>query len=125
MPMITSTPTSQAIEIDERPWGRFTVLLDLPHTKVKRIEVRPGHRLSLQKHFKREEHWIMTKGSAQVHLNSEILEVSAGDTVFIPKEAVHRIHNASSDWVEFIEVQLGDYFGEDDIVRLEDDYQRT
>ena len=119
------TQSNPALEVDERPWGRYTVLLDCPHTKVKRIEVNPGHRLSLQKHTHRQEHWVIVKGQGEVHLNGNIIPVTAGDTVQIDQGSVHRIANLSNEPMEFIEVQLGDYFGEDDIVRLEDDYNRT
>ncbi len=110
---------------EQRPWGSFTVLMDLPQYKAKRIQVMPGQRLSLQMHHKREEHWIITVGTAEMTLGEETRTVRRGDYIFIPKETRHRIANTSDSSVEFIEVQLGEYFGEDDIVRFQDDYHRA
>lgn len=110
---------------EERPWGSFTVLVDLPTYKVKRIQVMPGQRLSLQLHHQREEHWVMTQGDAEVTLGEETRRYRKGDYIHIPKETKHRIANRGTEPVEFVEVQLGEYFGEDDIVRFQDDYQRT
>lgn len=112
-------------EMDERPWGRYVVLDDGETFKVKRIEVLPGKRLSYQVHARRSEHWFIVEGSAVITLRGERLEVSAGDAVDIPLGAEHRIENASDAPVVFVEVQHGDYFGEDDIVRLDDDYGRV
>lgn len=112
-------------ETDERPWGRYTVLEDAPTFKVKRIEVLPGARLSYQRHARRAEHWFIVEGTAVVTLMGERIEVAAGDAVDIPRGADHRIENASDALVVFVEVQHGDYFGEDDIVRLDDDYGRA
>jgi len=112
-------------ETDERPWGSYTVLDDQPTFKVKRIEVRPGKRLSYQRHARRSEHWFIVHGTAVVTLDGLRREVSAGDAVDVPVGTDHRIENASDAPVVFVEVQHGDYFGEDDIVRLEDDYGRT
>lgn len=114
-----------ALYTEERPWGRFTVLMDLPAYKVKRIVVNPGHRLSLQMHYKREEHWIITQGRPEITLGEETRTWHTGDHVHIPKQTKHRIANTGTEPVEFVEVQLGEYFGEDDIVRFQDDYQRT
>lgn len=111
---------------DNRPWGSFTVLDDQPSFKVKRIEVLPGKRLSYQQHSKRSEHWFVVAGTAKVTLNGEELLVSAGSAVDIPVETAHRVENPSPDeMLVFIETQTGTYFGEDDIVRLEDDFGRT
>jgi len=112
-------------ETDQRPWGTYTVLDDQPTFKVKRIEVLPGKRLSYQRHARRSEHWFIVHGTAVVTLDGERREVSAGGAVDIPVGTDHRIENASDAPVTFVEVQHGDYFGEDDIVRLEDDYGRT
>lgn len=98
--------------------------MDLPVYKVKQIQVMPGHRLSLQLHHKREEHWIITQGDPDITLGEETKTYHTGDYVFIPKETKHRIANTGERPVEFIEIQLGDYFGEDDIVRFQDDYNR-
>ncbi len=112
-------------ETDQRPWGSYTVLDDGATFKVKRIEVLPGKRLSYQRHARRSEHWFIVHGTAIVTLDGERREVSSGDAVDIPVGTDHRIENASHAPVHFVEVQHGSYFGEDDIVRLEDDYGRT
>ncbi len=106
------------------PWGRWEVLLDEPKYKVKRITVDPGHRLSLQKHFKRQEHWFVVQGMGKVTLDDSEIEVPTGKAIDIPKGAAHRMSNRGSEPVTFIEVQQGEYFGEDDIIRIEDDYGR-
>lgn len=111
---------------DKRPWGSFTVLDDQPTFKVKRIEVLPGKRLSYQQHSKRSEHWFVVSGTAKVTLNGTDLIVGSGTAVDIPVETAHRVENPSSEeLLVFIETQTGTYFGEDDIVRLEDDFGRT
>lgn len=113
------------MEFDHRPWGSYYVLEDAPSHKVKRIEVKPGGRLSYQYHYKRSEVWTMVKGEAIVTLDGKNIALKAGDVIEIPKEAKHRIENPGKEILVFIEVQLGTYFGEDDIVRIEDDYQRS
>ena len=112
-------------ETDQRPWGSYTVLDDEPTFKVKRIEVLPGKRLSYQRHARRSEHWFIVHGTAVVTLDGERRQVTSGDVVDVPVGTNHRIENAGDDQVVFVEVQHGEYFGEDDIVRLEDDYGRT
>ncbi len=113
-------------EDSERPWGNFTVLDDdAPDHKVKRIVVHPGKRLSYQRHFKRAEHWFIVSGTAKVTLEGTVTELHAGESIDIPLEGAHRIANEGDDDVVLIEVQHGTYFGEDDIVRLEDDYGRV
>lgn len=107
------------------PWGRWEVLLDEPEYKVKRITVLPGARLSYQKHSRREEHWTMVEGSGVVTLDGRDIRIDAGQSIDIPYKAAHRITNPTKSILIFIEVQRGSYFGEDDIVRLEDDYGRT
>lgn len=109
---------------EHRPWGSFTVLIDSPQYKVKQLQVLPGHRLSLQLHHQREEHWIITQGEAAVTLGDNTQTYKKGSYITIPKETKHRIANLGQAPVELIEVQLGEYFGEDDIVRFEDDYNR-
>ncbi len=109
---------------DHRPWGNFTILADEPDHKVKRITVNPGARLSLQRHQKRQEHWLVVSGTATVTLNEDMLELGPGQAVDIPRHAIHRVENKGNEPLVFIEIQLGDYFGEDDIERLEDDYGR-
>lgn len=109
---------------EERPWGKFEILRDEGHFKSKVIQVQAGQQLSLQSHTKREEHWIMTKGSGEVVLNDKVVPVKAGTYIHIPLGAKHRMRNTGTVTLEFIEVQLGQYFGEDDIVRYQDDYRR-
>jgi mannose-6-phosphate isomerase len=113
------------LEHDERPWGSYTVLEDAPGHKVKRIEVLPGKRLSYQKHERRAEHWFVVRGDALVTLDGAELPVPALSAIDIPRGAAHRIANAGAEPLVFIEVQHGDYFGEDDIIRLEDDFGRA
>ena len=119
------TSTNANLEHDERPWGNYTVLVDADDHKVKTITVLPGKRLSYQQHARREEHWVMVAGTGRVTLDGNIVDVPAGQAIDIPKGAAHRIENPGDEPLVFIEVQLGDYFGEDDIVRLEDDFGRA
>ena len=112
-------------ETDHRPWGYFTVLADEPDHKVKRIVVYPGKRLSLQKHQKREEHWFVVSGQGIVTLDGERLNKKCGESINIPCGSSHRIENPGTVELSFIEVQTGEYFGEDDIERMEDDYGRS
>ena len=114
-----------SIEIEERPWGRFYVLHNEPNYKLKRIEVDPGERLSYQYHLKRSEAWTIVEGVGTITLNDETKDYSKGQTILIPQGIKHRIENKGQEKVVFIEVQTGTYFGEDDIVRIEDDYNRT
>src|SRR3989338_634389 len=109
---------------EERPWGGFLVLLDTPTHKVKQIVVWPGHRLSYQYHAKRTEHWVIIQGEGFVILNDKEQVVVPGDTIKVDFETKHRIGNRGKEDLIFIEVQRGTYFGEDDIVLLEDDYKR-
>jgi len=109
---------------DRRPWGSYTVLEEGPNYKVKRIEVLPGKRLSYQKHSKRSEHWFLIQGTGRITLNDEDLTLGAGRSIDVPVGAAHRIENIGDDVLAFIEVQIGPYLGEDDIVRLQDDLGR-
>jgi mannose-6-phosphate isomerase len=118
------TSDSQSPRFDSRPWGSFTVLDESPLYKVKRIEVLPGKRLSYQKHAKRSEHWMAVSGQARVTLDGSETILSEGQTVDIPAGVAHRIENVGSNTLIFIEIQRGSYFGEDDIVRLQDDFGR-
>ena len=111
-------------ENNHRPWGYFTILADEVDHKVKRIVVYPGQRLSLQKHQQRAEHWFVLSGEGMVTLDGEQLNKKDGDSVEIPSGSVHRIENLGTANLSFIEVQTGDYFGEDDIERMDDDYGR-
>jgi mannose-6-phosphate isomerase-like protein (cupin superfamily) len=110
---------------DHRPWGYYTVLSDEPDHKVKRIVVYPGKRLSLQQHRRRSEHWYMVSGEGLVTLDGKMIRLNKGDSIVIPAGAAHRMENPTSDNIAFIEVQTGDYFGEDDIIRIDDDFGRT
>ena len=112
-------------ERDERPWGSYEVLEDAPTHKVKRIEVNAGHRLSYQRHERRAEHWFVVAGNARVTLDGNEVELGPGMAIDIPTHAAHRIANVGDDRLVFIEIQVGDYFGEDDIERLEDDFGRA
>src|SRR5260370_21397431 len=111
-------------EGEERRWGRYEGLEEQPGVKVKVLGVKPGARLSLQRHARREEQWVVVKGVADVVRGAEELQLRQGEPVHIPLETNHRLGNSGVGPLEIIEVQLGDYLGEDDIVRLEDDYQR-
>ena len=112
-------------ERDDRPWGSYEVLEDAESHKVKRLEVHPGKRLSYQRHQHRAEHWFVVAGTAEVTLDGEVLRLTAGQAVDIPRHAAHRIANPGGDTLVFIEVQHGDSFAEDDIERLDDDYGRS
>ena len=114
----------QVLEHDERPWGCYDVLLDTDFTKVKMITVKPGGRLSYQYHHKRAEVWACVKGKLSVILDDVLHELFPGDSIVIPQGAKHRAFNDTMEVSQFIETQTGTYFGEDDIVRLEDDYER-
>lgn len=109
---------------EQRPWGSFTVLEDQKNYKVKRIEVLPGKRLSYQRHEKRTEHWCIVEGQGVVTLDGRELTLACGEAIDIPRRAAHRIHNPGLGLLTFIEVQRGEYFGEDDIIRLQDDFGR-
>jgi mannose-6-phosphate isomerase-like protein (cupin superfamily) len=113
------------LEHDVRPWGTYAVLVDESDHKVKQILVSPGKRLSYQVHARRSEHWFIVRGSGIVTLNDARLEVGAGAAIDVPLGASHRIENTGVDDLVFVEVQHGEYFGEDDIVRLEDDFGRV
>ncbi|MFC1537823.1 phosphomannose isomerase type II C-terminal cupin domain [Candidatus Latescibacterota bacterium] len=107
-----------------RPWGYYIVLADEADHKVKRIVVYPGKRLSLQRHKHRSEHWHVIRGKAVVTRDNETIPLLSGESVDIPQGSTHRIENIGTEEMAFIEVQRGDYFGEDDIERLEDDFGR-
>jgi mannose-6-phosphate isomerase len=113
------------VETSERPWGTYAVLHEMPDHKVKTITVAPGQRLSYQTHERRSEHWHVISGRGVITLDGTDVEISAGSTVDIPVRVAHRVANPGSDPLVFIEIQRGDYFGEDDITRLDDDYGRT
>ena len=107
-----------------RPWGRYETLEERPGFKVKRIVVAPNQRLSLQKHAHRSEHWVVVRGTARVTCDGQIFDLDTNRSAYIPCGAVHRLENPGNEPLEIIEVQSGAYLGEDDIVRLEDDFRR-
>jgi mannose-1-phosphate guanylyltransferase len=108
----------------KKPWGKYTVLQDTRNFKVKRLDVEPGKRLSLQKHQYRMEHWTVVEGTARVRVGDEERVLVAGQDVHIPLSEIHRLENAGQDQLRVIEVETGESFGEEDIVRLEDDWGR-
>jgi len=108
-----------------RPWGSYQSVDNGERHQVKRIVVKPGGRLSLQKHHHRSEHWIVVRGAARVTVNELVKTVHENESIYIPIGAVHRLENPGKISLELIEVQTGSYFGEDDIIRIEDDYQRS
>lgn len=112
------------MEHEVRPWGQFWVLADTATHKVKRIEVNPGGRLSYQYHHKRSEVWTIVEGVATITLDGKTEEYKHSEVIQIPLGAKHRVANNGTAPLIFVEVQLGSYFGEDDIVRIEDDYER-
>ena len=108
-----------------RPWGSYTVLEDEADCKVKRLTVKPGQVLSLQLHHRRSEHWTVVQGTAKVRVGEREFLLQRNESTFIPMETLHRLENPTDKDIHLIEVQCGDYFGEDDIVRLEDVYGRV
>jgi mannose-6-phosphate isomerase-like protein (cupin superfamily) len=116
----------ELITYDEnRPWGSFSVLQDRPHYKLKVLTVKPGNQLSLQMHYQREEHWIVSRGRPQITVDDKTWQAEVGEYIYIPRQAKHRLGNNTSEIVEIIEVQQGESFSEEDIVRFQDDYQRV
>ncbi len=109
---------------ENRPWGAFWSLDRGAAHQVKRIRVNPKGRLSLQYHHHRAERWVVIEGTATITVDDAVMKVKPGGVVMIPKGAVHRLENLTRSPVEIIEVQMGDYLGEDDIVRLDDAYGR-
>jgi len=109
----------------ERPWGSYNVLLRGAGFQVKTIEVQPGQAISLQYHHKRAEHWIVTRGLPRITVGNDVRSYGVGETVFVDVKAVHRIENPALNPAAILEIQIGDYLGEDDIVRLEDRYNRN
>ncbi|GBR75326.1 mannose-6-phosphate isomerase [Candidatus Termititenax persephonae] len=110
---------------ENRPWGSFEILLDKATYKVKTLTVLPHKRLSLQSHQHRNENWVVVAGQAYVEIDDEFLILDKGQHVYIPLGAKHRLENQGDLDLVVVETQTGDYFGEDDIVRYADDFQRT
>ncbi len=108
-----------------KPWGSYLILESRPGYQVKRITIMPGGKLSLQSHRQRSEHWIVVNGTADVSVGATKSKLARGQSVNIPLGEKHRLENHGSEIVDVIEVQFGDYLGEDDIVRYEDVYGRT
>lgn len=117
-------PQATEHPFEMRPWGRFEILADDPMFKSKKITVDPGQQLSYQSHDQRAEHWVVVSGEGEVVLNDEIKRLHPGESVYIPVKTKHRMRNPGTQPLVFVEVQTGAYFGEDDIVRYQDDYQR-
>ena len=123
--MPASSSGAGKLATDARPWGSFTVLDEATGYKVKRIDVLPGKRLSYQTHARRSEHWIVAAGTAIVTLAGIDTRLEVGQTLDIPLGAAHRLANPGPQPLVLIEIQRGDYLGEDDIVRLSDDFGRV
>jgi mannose-1-phosphate guanylyltransferase/mannose-6-phosphate isomerase len=107
-----------------RPWGEYTVLEEGQRYKIKRIVVKPGAKLSLQMHYHRSEHWVVVKGTAKVTIGDKVMYIHENESAYVPKSTPHRLENPGKIPLEIIEVQNGEYVGEDDIVRLDDEYGR-
>jgi mannose-1-phosphate guanylyltransferase/mannose-1-phosphate guanylyltransferase/mannose-6-phosphate isomerase len=110
---------------ETRPWGRFEILADEKSYKAKRIVIDPGAQLSYQSHTQRSEHWVIISGEAQVTLNEKVISLKPGESIHIPEKSKHRMRNPGPAPLVFVEVQTGSYFGEDDITRYQDDYNRV
>jgi mannose-6-phosphate isomerase len=124
MDLLTVVPTQTLAATELRPWGSFTILEEGQGYKIKRIEVNPGHRLSLQMHHHRSEHWIVISGIAKVTRDEEVIMLSTNESTYVHRFASHRLENPGKVPLVIIEVQNGEYLGEDDIVRFDDDYAR-
>lgn len=122
--MTTQTRT-ETIERTLRPWGWYETVSEVPGNKIKRIGVAPGQRLSLQKHHHRAEHWVVVTGQVVVTVGDQERTLRVGQSMDIAVGEVHRLTNLTDTQAEIVEVQFGDYLGEDDIVRLSDDYGRS
>lgn len=121
---MNTTPRTESTVRTERPWGWYETVSEAPGHKVKRICVHPGQQISLQKHLQRAEHWVVVLGAAQVTVGAQALVLQPGQHIDIAVGEVHRLANLTLAPVQIIEVQFGRYLGEDDIVRLQDDYGR-
>lgn len=120
-----SSELTKVHSLVHRPWGTYEVLYSHENYKIKRIVVNPGERLSLQKHLHRNEHWIVVKGEATVQVGKKISIVKENESTYIKQNEIHRLTNKTEDEIVLIEAQVGSYTGEDDIIRLEDDYRRV
>lgn len=122
---MTTSTRLETIVRTHRPWGWFETVSEVAGHKIKRIQVAPGQQISLQKHEHRREHWVVTQGTARVTLDAQLMDLQTGQHCDIAVGQVHRLANLGSEPVEILEVQFGSYLGEDDIVRLQDDYGRS
>jgi mannose-6-phosphate isomerase-like protein (cupin superfamily) len=116
---------SQKLSNEERPWGGFKILDEGHNYKVKKLYVKPGKRLSLQKHHHRCEHWTVIQGTAKVRIDDKETILSVNESTYIEKNQLHRLENIGQDLLYIIETQCGEYLGEDDIIRYEDDFNRN
>ena len=121
---MSSSTRTQTIERTKRPWGWYETVSEVPGNKIKRLGVNPGQQLSLQRHRQRAEHWVVVQGTARVTLGTQEFDLAKGQHCDIALGQIHRIANRTQEPVEIVEVQFGDYLGEDDIERLQDDYGR-
>jgi mannose-1-phosphate guanylyltransferase / mannose-6-phosphate isomerase len=123
---LKSQNRSEAVEHRRsyRPWGYYQSVDTGTRYQVKRIVVKPGAKLSLQKHFHRAEHWVVVRGTAEVTINGEVRAIHENESIYVPIGSAHRLANPGKIPLELIEVQVGSYLGEDDIVRLDDVYAR-
>lgn len=122
---LSITSELERFNTTQRPWGSFTVLEEAPGYKIKRIEVKPGHRLSLQAHYHRSEHWVVVSGTAKVTCDDKEEILQNNQSTYVPQCSSHRLENPGVIPLVLIEVQSGEYLGEDDIVRFQDDYARA
>ena len=108
-----------------RPWGHYTSIVEEQTWKVKRIEINPNSSLSLQSHKHRAEHWVVVDGTAKVEINNKTSFLQVNESIYVPKGTIHRLSNTTNYPLIIIEIQSGSYLGEDDILRLEDNYGRN
>jgi len=125
LPLAAAIANRSVAATELRPWGSFTVLEEGRGYKIKRIEVKPGHRLSLQMHHHRSEHWIVVSGTARVTCGDQEVLLGNNQSTYVPQCTPHRLENPGVIPLVLIEVQNGEYLGEDDIIRYQDDYART
>ena len=117
------TQVPQPYHAESRPWGSWTVLAEGHGYRIKMIDMQPSHRMSLHYHHNRSEHWVVVAGKARIVIGEKHYDMQLMQSVLIPARTVHRIENPYSELLQIVEVQRGDQLDEDDIVRLEDDYQ--
>jgi mannose-6-phosphate isomerase len=125
VPLAAAIANRSVAATELRPWGSFTVLEEGRGYKIKRIEVKPGHRLSLQMHHHRSEHWIVVSGTAKVTCGDKEILLGNNESTYVPQCTSHRLENPGVIPLVLIEVQNGEYLGEDDIIRYQDDYARS